>query len=183
MHTFHFVLHIVCTESHMSYRYHSGYFCFKFKYAKIINFSEKFCSITCYHTVLGFLIMFHCHRWGPKSCSLQVWMIPSGVILQTVLQVFMCLLFCITVFYLFTRLSIENNINPFKLLILMIYFVGNCRDPSLNFNDCWLFKDSLFWLPVLTFVSNMSVGNTCLILYLALVLTGLPYSLKPILKR
>lgn len=85
--------------------------------------------------------------------------------------------------YLFTRLSIENHINPFKLLILMIYFVENRSDPPLNFNDCWLFKDSLFWLPVLTFVSYMSVGNTCLILYLALVLTGLPYSLKPILRR
>lgn len=85
--------------------------------------------------------------------------------------------------YLFTGLSIENHINPFKLLILMIYFVENRSDPPLNFNDCWLFKDSLFWLPVLTFVSYMSVGNTCLILYLALVLTGLPYSLKPILRR
>jgi len=85
--------------------------------------------------------------------------------------------------HLFTRLSIENHVNPFKLLILMIYFVENRSDPPLNFNDCWLFKDSLFWLPVLTFVSYMSVGNTCLILYLALVLTGLPYSLKPILRR
>lgn len=46
--------------------------------------------------------------------------------------------------YLFTRLSIENHINPFKLLILMIYFVENHSDPPLNFNDCWLFKDSLF---------------------------------------
>lgn len=46
--------------------------------------------------------------------------------------------------YLFTRLSIENHINPFKLLILMIYFVENRHDPPLNFNDCWLFKDSLF---------------------------------------
>uniref|UniRef100_A0A8C5RX12 Uncharacterized protein n=1 Tax=Laticauda laticaudata TaxID=8630 RepID=A0A8C5RX12_LATLA len=45
-------------------------------------------------------------------------------------------------FYLFTTLSIENNVNPLKLLILMIYFVGNRCDPSLNFNDCWLFKDS-----------------------------------------
>lgn len=88
-----------------------------------------------------------------------------------------------SVLYLFTRLSIENHINPFKLLILMIYFVENRSDPPLNFNDCWLFKDSLFWLPVLTFVSYMSAGNTCLILYLALVLTGLPYSLKPILRR
>ena len=82
--------------------------------------------------------------------------------------------------YLFTRLSIENHINPFKLLILMIYFVENHSDPPLNFNDCWLFRDSLFWLPVLTFVSYMSVGNTCLILDLPLVLTGLPESLKPI---
>lgn len=46
--------------------------------------------------------------------------------------------------YLFTRLSIKNHINPFKLLILMIYFVENRSDPPLNFNDCWLFKDSLF---------------------------------------
>lgn len=83
-------------------------------------------------------------------------------------------------FYLFTRLSIENHINPFKLLILMIYFVENHSDTPLNFNDRWLFKDALFWLPVLTFVSWMSVGNTCLILDLPLVLTGLPESLKPI---
>lgn len=82
--------------------------------------------------------------------------------------------------YLFTRLSIENHINPFKLLILMIYFVENHSDTPLNFNDRWLFKDSLFWLPVLTFVSCMSVGNTCLILDLPLVLAGLPESLKPI---
>lgn len=82
--------------------------------------------------------------------------------------------------FLFTGLSIENHINPFKLLILMIYFVENHSDPSLNFNDWCLFKDSLFWLPVLTFVSYMSVGNTCLILDLPLVLTGLPESLKPI---
>lgn len=46
--------------------------------------------------------------------------------------------------YLCTRLSIENHINPFKLLILMIYFVENHSDPPLNFNDCCLFKDSLF---------------------------------------
>lgn len=46
--------------------------------------------------------------------------------------------------YSFTRLSIENHINPFKLLILMIYFVEKHSDPPLNFNDCWLFKDSLF---------------------------------------
>lgn len=46
--------------------------------------------------------------------------------------------------YLFTRLSIENHINPFKLLILMIYFVENHSYPPLNFNDCCLFQDSLF---------------------------------------
>lgn len=62
----------------------------------------------------------------------------------------------------------------------MIYFVENHSDPPLNFNDCWLFKDSLFWLPVLTFVSCVSVGNTCLRLALPLVLTGLPQSLRPI---